>query len=185
MPRHTLKTEIELPDGVDGDELVCRVSQRVLALLQDEAQLMHGGFEETRHRSARATRELMVGRGYLSCADPRLRPLQKQIMDIVGAEPSPNDKPVDVARRLAKTFPHLYFDWRSWYGDELSIACTRKHLQEFADTGWQRYDWISGADDCIRCGAYAAGGPYVIGSGPLPVIDSHPGCVCLVAAHSE
>lgn len=136
--------------------------------------------------SVRASHAALVReRAYASCADPRLRPIQAPLLDTVTEGVMECLKPIDIARRLRKQFPYVTVPWESWVGDEIVIAIARHHIASFADMGLARYDWMTAPDCCSRCLALAACGPYPVGAGPLPVLDSHSGCFCVLAGNAD
>jgi len=81
---------------------------------------------------------------------------------------------------LAKAFPHVRFPWLEWIGDEIVIAICRQQLRSLERGGITKYEWLDTPCACMHCQALARGGPYPVGSGPLPVLDSHSQCMCII-----
>lgn len=137
-------------------------------------------------RRARQRRcDLVLERTDISCADPRLRPIRVDVMNTVIAGLQADHKPADIARRLRMQFPHVSFNWAPWVGDEIVIAIARSNVNSLAAMSLPRYDWMPSPDCCDRCRALEAGGPYPVGAGPLPVLDSHSGCLCVLAGRAD
>lgn len=46
------------------------------------------------------------------------------------------------------------------------------------------YEWLNSEDEdvCEICEELGDGGPYLLGTGPLPIDDSHPNCRCVLSA---
>jgi hypothetical protein len=69
---------------------------------------------------------------------------------------------------------------------EVGIAQSQSIFDFWKKTGMVKtYDWINteSGNLCDMCRDIAEAGPYVIGSGPMPIWDSHPNCQCDVVAN--
>lgn len=90
--------------------------------------------------------------------------------------------PVDVARALRNRFDAHDYDWVRLARSEIAQAQADGKIAQYAAHEVEQYDWIPAGDGCPICVGKAQGGPYLVGSGPLPMRDSHPLCRCTVAA---
>ena len=95
--------------------------------------------------------------------------------------------PREVARRLRQRFGMHEYDWERLARSELALAQVRGKEAQYREMGIDRYDYVTANDSRVSdvCRANAAGGPYLVGQGPLPMRDSHPNCRCTVRAHVE
>lgn len=90
--------------------------------------------------------------------------------------------PDEVAAQLRAKFDSHDYDWERLVGSEMVLAHAQGQLASMAQNGSTKYDWVDTPDACPICRKLAAEGPYVVGAGPLPVKDSHPGCYCVIAS---
>lgn len=95
------------------------------------------------------------------------------------------ESPLDVARKLRQRFGAHEVDWERLARSEIAQAQASGKMDAYAEMEIERYDWIPAGDSCPVCTSQAANGPYRVGSGPLPMRDSHPNCRCTVAAVVE
>lgn len=91
--------------------------------------------------------------------------------------------PRQVAAELRKKFDGHDYDWQRLAESEMAAAHAQGNADALAGMGIAQYDWILAPDACPICTKIAEAGPYNVGSGPMPVRDSHPGCFCVIAAH--
>lgn len=99
-----------------------------------------------------------------------------------------NGESVDtVADRLRARFEAHDYDWERLVRSEMAQAQSLGKIDEYRELGVTRYDYITAEDSRVSaiCRANAAGGPYEIGKGPMPMTDSHPNCRCSVGAVIE
>jgi SPP1 gp7 family putative phage head morphogenesis protein len=87
-----------------------------------------------------------------------------------------------IARQLRKKFTAADYDWKRLVASELAAAHGDAKLQQMLSNGIEGYDWSTAGDGevCAICTGHRDNGPYVVGSGPRPVKDSHPLCRCSV-----
>jgi hypothetical protein len=90
--------------------------------------------------------------------------------------------PVDVARALRNRFDAGQYDWVRLARSEIAQAQADGKMAQYGAHEVEEYDWIPAGDGCSICMGKAHGGPYLVGTGPLPMRDSHPLCRCTVAA---
>lgn len=95
--------------------------------------------------------------------------------------------PRDVARKLRERFGMHEYDWERLARSELALAQVSGKEAQYREMGIERYDYVTANDSRVSdiCRANAAGGPYLVGQGPLPMRDSHPNCRCTVRAHVD
>jgi SPP1 gp7 family putative phage head morphogenesis protein len=93
--------------------------------------------------------------------------------------------PREVARQLKQRFDVHGADWERLARSEIAAAQGRGKLDQYADAGISRYDWVRAGGACPICIGLEAGGPYQVGTGPKPVRDSHPNCRCTVSAVAD
>lgn len=91
--------------------------------------------------------------------------------------------PREVADALRKKFDGHDYDFQRLAESEMAAAHAQGNADALAQMGIAQYDWILAPDACPICTAIAEAGPYAVGSGPMPVRDSHPGCFCVIAGH--
>lgn len=122
------------------------------------AQLRLAGLSQVRDTAARAYRERIVG------------VLASGALDNLPAQ--------SLVRELKRRFDLGNYDWKRLVSSELVAAYGPAKIAEFRANGGEQYDWSTAGDGdvCPICAGHRDGGPYVIGAGPLPVIDSHPLC---------
>jgi SPP1 gp7 family putative phage head morphogenesis protein len=95
--------------------------------------------------------------------------------------------PTDVARQLRNRFDVHNYDWERLASSELTAAHARGKMDEYSAQSIEQYNYTTANDSKVSsiCRANAAGGPYALNEGPLPMTDSHPGCRCTVTAVVE
>lgn len=95
------------------------------------------------------------------------------------------ENPKQVAAALRKKFAGADYDWERLAGSEIAASHANGQLQALTGMSIGRYDWMLAPEACSICTRIEAAGPYVVGAGPVPVRDSHPGCFCVVAGRAE
>lgn len=96
------------------------------------------------------------------------------------------ENPRDVARALRRRFEVHDYDWERLARSELALAQARGKEAQYQQMGIEHYDFVTaGAGVCVSCTGLAAGGPYRVGTGPLPMRDTHPGCRCSIVGVEE
>lgn len=93
--------------------------------------------------------------------------------------------PKEVAMQLRKRFKAHDYDWERLASSELAMAQAQGQLDLMKADGGEWYDFDTAPDACPICVAKAAGGPYRIGEGPLPMKDTHPLCRCAVKVNLD
>lgn len=93
--------------------------------------------------------------------------------------------PNDVARQLRRRFDVREYDWERLARSEMAHAQVSGKAAQYREMGVEEYDYVTADDARVSevCRENAAGGPYKIGQGPMPMSDSHPGCRCTVRGH--
>lgn len=94
------------------------------------------------------------------------------------------ESPGNVARELRQRFGAHDYDWERLARSEIAQAQALGKEDEYRELGVEEYDYVTANDERVSaiCRANAAGGPYPLGQGPLPMRDSHPNCRCTIAA---
>jgi len=89
-----------------------------------------------------------------------------------------------VAEQLLNKFGGALYDWERLVNSELSQSNALAKLAQYGDMDVEQYDYLTAKDSKVSaiCRKHAKDGPYTIGSGPIPMRDSHPSCRCSVAA---
>jgi len=90
--------------------------------------------------------------------------------------------PSDVARELKGRFDAHGYDWMRLARSEIADAQGRGKLAQYAANNIEQYSWVQAGGACAICEEKAAGSPYTVGGGPVPMTDSHPNCRCTVMA---
>ncbi len=95
--------------------------------------------------------------------------------------------PGDVAKRLRERFGAHDYDWERLARSEIAQAQVAGKEAEYAELGIEQYDYVTAGDSLVSaiCRTNAAGGPYKVGAGKLPMRDSHPNCRCSIRARSD
>jgi hypothetical protein len=93
--------------------------------------------------------------------------------------------PRQVAAELRKKFAGHAYDWDRLATSEIAHAHAVGQLDALKGMGISRYDWRTTPGACIICAGLQAASPYMVGSGPMPVRDSHPICRCVLAGVVE
>lgn len=90
--------------------------------------------------------------------------------------------PAEVAQRLRDRFGAHDYDWERLARSEIAQAQVLGKEAEYRELGVEEYDYVTAGDSKVSaiCRANAAGGPYKLGEGPLPMRDSHPNCRCSI-----
>ncbi|TPG50657.1 hypothetical protein EAH75_04255 [Rhodanobacter glycinis] len=91
--------------------------------------------------------------------------------------------PREVAAQLRKKFDGHDYDFQRLAESEMAAAHAQGNADALKGMGIAQYDWILAPDACPICTKIAEAGPYTVGSGPMPVRDSHPGCFCVINGH--
>lgn len=91
------------------------------------------------------------------------------------------DNPRQVAAELRKKFDGHNYDWQRLASSEIAASHARGQVDALHGMGIGQYNWMLAPEACAVCEKIAAEGPYVVGVGPMPVRDSHPGCFCVLA----
>ena len=92
--------------------------------------------------------------------------------------------PAEVAEQLRARFDAHDYDWERLARSEIAQAQSIGKEDEYRELGVEQYDYVTAGDSRVSaiCRANAAGGPYTLGQGPLPMRDSHPNCRCSIRA---
>jgi SPP1 gp7 family putative phage head morphogenesis protein len=95
--------------------------------------------------------------------------------------------PDAVARELRERFGAKDYDWERLARSEIAQAQAEGKEWEYREIGVERYDYVTAGDERVStiCRMLADAGPYPVGSGPLPMRDSHPNCRCTTLAVIE
>jgi hypothetical protein len=93
--------------------------------------------------------------------------------------------PREVAAQLRKRFAGHAYDWDRLATSEIAYAHAVGQLDALKGMGIGRYDWRTTPGACVVCAELQAASPYVVGSGPMPVRDSHPICRCVLSGVVE
>ncbi len=94
------------------------------------------------------------------------------------------ESPANVARQLRRRFGAHDYDWERLARSEIAQAQALGKEDEYRELGVEEYEYVTANDNRVSaiCRANAAGGPYPLGQGPLPMRDSHPNCRCTITA---
>lgn len=107
-------------------------------------------------------------------ADDIVAELQRGIYD--------GKNPATVARALEQRFGMHDYDWLRLARSEIASANAKGKLQTYIRNGFMQYGWVTAPGACEICTGIEAGGPYMVGAGPMPMDDSHPACRCSIHA---
>lgn len=88
----------------------------------------------------------------------------------------------DAARALKQRFDAHDTDWERIARSEIAAAQGEGKLAQYAAHDIEQYDWVRAGGACPICIGLEKGSPYTLGSGPVPMRDSHPNCRCTVQA---
>lgn len=114
-----------------------------------------------------------------------VRIYEKEIIDALAQAAYDGTNVKQVAAQLSKKFAGHDYDWFRLATSEIAHAHAKGQLNALQGMGINRYDWLATPGACSICTGLQEGGPYVIGSGPLPVRDSHPLCRCGLSGHVD
>ncbi len=128
------------------------------------------------------TRIALVTRGLELVRDATIRTLREDILTAFQNGVYDGQNPRDVARALRVRFDAHETDWVRLAQSEIASAQGKGKLESYAEMGIEEYNWEAPAGACPTCAGYAAKGPYLVGTGPLPMDSSHPRCRCSVSA---
>lgn len=126
--------------------------------------------------------DAMQTAGMAQVRDTAIRVMRDDIIKDLADGAYNGQNPLDVARELRKRFSAKDYDWERLARSEIANAQVSGKMEQYAAHGVSEYDWVKAGDSCPICSGLAAGGPYPVGSGPLPVTDSHPNCRCTAMA---
>jgi len=90
--------------------------------------------------------------------------------------------PKDVAKQLSERFELTNYNWDRLARSEIAQAQSEGKMAEYAANNVSLYDWKRAGGACPICIDKENNSPYAVGSGPLPMKDSHPNCRCTVVA---
>lgn len=134
--------------------------------------------DSTRSRIARQISEEALG----LVRDATVRAYRDDIVKALSDGAYNGLNPKEVASKLKQRFAAHGVDWERIARSEIAAAQAQGKLDLYGANAISRYDWIRAGGACPICVGRAENGPYVVGSGPIPVRDSHPNCRCTVEA---
>lgn len=129
---------------------------------------------------AEAARAAIAKRGLSLVRNTAIRALQDDIIDLLQDGEWDGLSPAVVARRLRQRFDVHDYDWERLARSELTLAHAEGKMHEYAEMEITQYNYITAADSKVSsvCRGHEAANPHEVGSGPLPMRDSHPNCRC-------
>lgn len=132
--------------------------------------------------SAEAARANFAQVGLQRVTSTTARAFGRDVLEELAAGVFDGESPEVVARRLRARFGARDYDWERLVRSEMAQAQSLGKLDEYRELGVERYEYLTAEDSRVSsiCRANAAGGPYEIGKGPLPMRDSHPNCRCTI-----
>lgn len=127
-----------------------------------------------------AARDVMRTRALQYARSVTARTYRDDILEQLSAGAYDGQSPAQVARALRERFDVHDYDWGRLARSELAQQQVLGKEAEYAALGVTHYDYVTAGDSRVSaiCRANAAGGPYAVGAGPLPMRDSHPNCRC-------
>jgi len=135
---------------------------------------------DVRSDAARA----LAARGMELVRDAITRTYREDIIAMLQAGELDGLNPNDVARLLRQKFVEHNYDWERLARSEIAESQVTGKLTLYAEEGLEQYDWVRAGGACSTCMTLAAGGPYLVGTGPRPMSDSHPNCRCTIVARA-
>lgn len=129
---------------------------------------------------AEKARAALAARALELVTNTTIRAYRDEVLAALAEGAYDGQKPRDVARALRQRFEAHEYDWQRLARSEIAMASARGKLDTYREHGIEEYDWAAAGDACPICNGYQQGGPYLVGVGPMPVIDSHPACRCTV-----
>lgn len=132
--------------------------------------------------SADAARSNFAQVGLQRVTSTTARAFGRDVLEELAAGVYDGESPDVVARRLRARFGARDYDWERLVRSEMAQAQSLGKLDEYREMGVERYEYLTAEDSRVStiCRAHAAGGPYEMGKGPLPMRDSHPNCRCTI-----
>ncbi len=129
----------------------------------------------------------VADQGLAQVRDTAVRVYAEDIVASLRSGVYDGENPADVARELRERFDVREYDWKRLARSEITQAHAVGKMDQYAELEVERYDYVTAGDARVStiCRGLAAGGPYVVGQGPLPMRDSHPNCRCTVVARAD
>lgn len=136
--------------------------------------------------AARAQAQLAVqARGLQFVRNTTIRSFEQAILPDITNGTYDGQNPREIAAALKKKFAKQEYDFVQLARSETADAQVRGKLAAFMRMGITRYGLLTAEGACIVCRNLAAEGPYDIGAGPLPIMDTHPNCRCSIRADMD
>lgn len=118
----------------------------------------------------------LVKNGFELVKDGATRAITNRILPEMEAQMLAGTNPRHVANRLAGLFDDANSNWERLARSEMTMAAERAKLDEAAENGITRMEYVAAGDACPICISLA--GQYDIEKTPVPVRDTHPRCYC-------
>lgn len=128
-----------------------------------------------------------AARGMELVTSTTARAFSRDVLDDLSAGIYNGESVDTVTARLRARFEAHDYDWERLVRSEMAQAQSLGKIDEYRELGVTQYNYLTAEDSRVSaiCRANAAGGPYEIGKGPMPMTDSHPNCRCSVGAVIE
>lgn len=177
-----LMAEFEIAVGSDDGDLVKAMMEAwARGALNANASL---GLDAAIRASRDAVAILMRERGMQLVRTVIHRAYQDDLLAQLASGAYNGESPGNVARVLRQRFGAHDYDWERLARSEIAQAQALGKEDEYRELGVEEYEYVTANDNRVSaiCRANAAGGPYPLGQGPLPMRDSHPNCRCTITA---
>lgn len=124
-------------------------------------------------------------RGLASVSNTKVRAFDKEIVAELTSGVYDGLNPQIVAASLKRKFDVGEYNWERLVRSEMAIAQSMAKTAVYQANDIEQYDWLYGGGACAVCRGIGDMGPYKVGLGPIPVVDTHPECLCSITPHVD